>query len=106
MQNYGLEDLVKLGIREDDGIKFTKGMFNSSKLIADIGKYITVSFEEGILEHCNRYWKKWSRFYNEFKSFTKLFLNLYSKSILINCDEWELNTFIIEINLACIDMNF
>lgn len=44
----GMEDCVKLGIREDDGIKFTKGMFNSSKLIADIGKYITVSFEEGI----------------------------------------------------------
>ncbi len=44
----GKEDLVKFGIREDDGIKFTKDMFDSSMLIADIGKYITVSFEEGI----------------------------------------------------------
>lgn len=44
----GKEDLVKFGIREDDGIKFTKDMFDSSKLMADIGKYITVSFEEGI----------------------------------------------------------
>lgn len=42
------EDLVKFGIREDDGIKFTKEMFDSSKLIAEIGKYITVSFEEGV----------------------------------------------------------
>ena len=44
----GKEDLVKFGIREDDGIKFTMDMFDSSKLMADIGKYITVSFEEGI----------------------------------------------------------
>lgn len=44
----GKRELVKFGIREDDGIKFTKDMFDSSKLMADIGKYITVSFEDGI----------------------------------------------------------
>lgn len=44
----GKRELVKFGIREDDEIKFTKDMFDSSKLMADIGKYITVSFEDGI----------------------------------------------------------
>ena len=29
------EDLVKFGIREDDGIKFTKDMFDSSNLVKD-----------------------------------------------------------------------
>ena len=44
----GKRELVKFGIREDNGIKFTKDMFDSSMLMADIGKYITVSFEDGI----------------------------------------------------------
>lgn len=44
----GRENLVKFGLRKDDGIVFTKEMFDSSKLINEIGNYVTVSFYEGI----------------------------------------------------------
>lgn len=45
---FGREDLIKLGIRPDDGIKYTIDMFNTSPLKEDIGEYITKSFSDGI----------------------------------------------------------
>lgn len=42
------EDLIKIGIRPDDGIKYTLDMFDTTPLKEDIGEYITKSFAEGI----------------------------------------------------------
>lgn len=42
------EDLIKIGIRPDDGIKYTMDMFDTKPLKEDIGEYTTKSFTEGI----------------------------------------------------------
>lgn len=42
------EDKVKIGIRQDDGIKYSAEMFDVTDLMNDIGNYISKSFEEGI----------------------------------------------------------
>lgn len=45
---FGRKDLIKLGIREDDGIRYNLEMFDPSELKKDIGNYISKSFTEGI----------------------------------------------------------
>ena len=42
------ENLIKIGAREDDGIKYSFDMFNTSSLKEDIGNYITRDFTDGI----------------------------------------------------------
>ena len=45
---YGREDLIKIGVRPDDGIRYTMEMFDASPLKEAIGKYVTKNFTEGI----------------------------------------------------------
>lgn len=48
------ENLIKIGAREDDGIKYRYDMFDVSALKEDIGEYISMGFEEAIrftIEH-------------------------------------------------------
>lgn len=47
-QEYGREDLIKIGIRPDDGIKYSFDMFDIDDLVQDIGNYNITDFEEGI----------------------------------------------------------
>lgn len=42
------EKLIKVGVREDDGIKYDYSMFDINNLKNDIGNYISKSFEEAI----------------------------------------------------------
>lgn len=41
-------DLVKIGLRDDDGIRYSYEMFDTSNLIREIGQYVSISFEKGI----------------------------------------------------------
>lgn len=45
---YGNPELIQIGARQDDGIKYYYSMFDNSALVLDIGNYVTMSFEEGI----------------------------------------------------------
>ena len=45
---YGKEELIKIGVRNDDGIKYSFDMFNTDDLVNDIGNYISMDFEEAI----------------------------------------------------------
>lgn len=47
-REYGKEELIKIGVRPDDGIKYTFDMFDTTELIKDIGNYISKNFTEGI----------------------------------------------------------
>lgn len=47
-RQYGKEELIKIGVRPDDGIKYTLDMFDTTKLVNDIGNYVTKTFTEGI----------------------------------------------------------
>ena len=42
------EHLIKIGVRPDDGIKYSFDMFENKELINDIGNYISMEFEEAI----------------------------------------------------------
>ena len=42
------ENLIKIGGRDDDGIKYDYSMFDISKLVEDIGVYVKVDFSDGI----------------------------------------------------------
>ena len=44
----GCADKVGIGIRPDDGIKYTMDMFDNSDLVSAIGEYISMPFDEGI----------------------------------------------------------
>jgi UDP-glucose 4-epimerase len=44
----GKKNLIGIGERPDDGIKYSFDMFNSNPLIEEIGDYNTVTFDEGI----------------------------------------------------------
>lgn len=46
----GCAEKVGIGIRADDGIKYTMEMFDNSDLVTDVGNYVTTSFDEGILK--------------------------------------------------------
>ena len=45
---YGKQQLIKIGKRPDDGIKYTLEMFDTSDLQNDIGCYVRKSFSDGI----------------------------------------------------------
>lgn len=47
-ETYGRPDLIKIGIRPDDGITYTEAMFDNSPLVADIGEYVSHSFSDAI----------------------------------------------------------
>lgn len=47
-RQYGREDLIQIGVRRDDGIKYSFEMFDTTELYKDIGNYISKSFTEGI----------------------------------------------------------
>lgn len=47
-QLCGKEDFIKIGLRPDDGIKYTLDMFDTAPLKKDIGEYITKHFTDGI----------------------------------------------------------
>lgn len=42
------EELINVGVRPDDGIKYSFDMFDIETLCSDIGEYVSMSFEEGI----------------------------------------------------------
>lgn len=44
----GYADKVGIGIRPDDGIKYTMEMFDNSDLVEAIGKYVSTDFDNGI----------------------------------------------------------
>lgn len=44
----GKESLIKIGIRPDDGIKYDFAMFDTEKLVKDIGEFVSTSFEDSI----------------------------------------------------------
>lgn len=46
----GCADKVGIGVRADDGIKYTMAMFDNSDLVSAVGNYVTTSFDEGILK--------------------------------------------------------
>lgn len=47
-QLCGKEELIKIGLRPDDGIKYTLDMFNTEPIKEDIGEYVTKNFTDGI----------------------------------------------------------
>lgn len=47
-EQYGKKELIKVGIRPDDGIKYTLDMFDIKELVNDIGDYTSKTFSEGI----------------------------------------------------------
>lgn len=47
-RQYGHEERIRIGVRPDDGIVYTMDMFDTSKLVQDIGEYVTRSFTDGI----------------------------------------------------------
>lgn len=44
----GKEKLIKIGTREDDGIKYTYDMFKTEALVKEIGRYVSRDFSEWI----------------------------------------------------------
>lgn len=44
----GKEELIKIGKRPDDGIKYDWSMFDTVSLVSDIGEYVSMGFTEGI----------------------------------------------------------
>lgn len=51
----GRPDLIKIGVRPDDGIIYKSEMFDNSKLIADIGEYVKKPFSESITYTIDNY---------------------------------------------------
>lgn len=49
----GRRDVIKIGLRPDDGIRYDFGMFNTDSLRKDIGDYVSMPFEEGISKTIN-----------------------------------------------------
>lgn len=46
----GCADKVGIGVRADDGIKYTMEMFDNSDLVSAVGEYVSTSFDEGIVK--------------------------------------------------------
>ena len=44
----GREDLIKIGARGDDGVRYTFEMLDTSDLVKDIGEYVSGTFDERI----------------------------------------------------------
>lgn len=51
----GHEELIKIGVRPDDGIKYSIDMFDVSDLKKAIGDYVDTSFKEGIMRTLKAY---------------------------------------------------
>lgn len=49
------KELIKIGIRKDDGIKYDYSMFDNTALCDDIGDYISTDFTAGILKTLESY---------------------------------------------------
>ena len=49
------KELIKIGIRKDDGIKYDYSMFDNTALFDDIGDYISTDFTAGILKTLESY---------------------------------------------------
>lgn len=49
----GKKSLIKIGERGDDGIRYSKEMFDNKKLVQVIGNYVSTPFEEGIKKTAN-----------------------------------------------------
>lgn len=49
------EHLIKIGVRDDDGIKYSFDMFDNKDLINDIGNYISMDFDEAIKYTIEKY---------------------------------------------------
>ena len=47
-KTYGKKELIKFGVRSDDGIKYTLSMFDTTELVTEIGDYTSKTFSEGI----------------------------------------------------------
>ena len=52
---YGRPDLIKIGVRPDDGIIYTESMFDNTSLREDIGNYVSTSFSDGIRLTISKY---------------------------------------------------
>lgn len=48
-KQYGKPELIKIGIRADDGIVYKMDMFDTKRLVDEIGEYTSRTFSEGIL---------------------------------------------------------
>lgn len=46
----GYADKISIGVRDDDGIKYSMDMFDNSDLVSLIGEYATTPFDEGIVK--------------------------------------------------------
>lgn len=46
----GCADKVGIGVRADDGIKYTMKMFDNSDLVFAVGDYVSTTFDEGIVK--------------------------------------------------------
>ena len=40
--------MIKIGYRQDDGIKYTFDMFDTTAIKEDIGEFVTMNFTNGI----------------------------------------------------------
>lgn len=49
----GCVDKVGVGIRPDDGIKYSMDMFDNSDLVSSIGEYVSTDFDSGITKTIN-----------------------------------------------------
>lgn len=49
----GYADKVGIGIRSDDGIKYSLEMFDNTDLVDAVGNYVSTSFDEGICKTIN-----------------------------------------------------
>lgn len=47
-QICGKSDFIKIGVRPDDGIRYSIDMFSIDDLVADIGEYVKTKFKQGI----------------------------------------------------------
>lgn len=54
-EKCGKTELIKIGVRPDDGIVYKIEMFDNSKLIADIGEYVNKTFSESIMYTIENY---------------------------------------------------
>lgn len=52
---YGREDLIRIGERPDDGIRYSFNMFDTTDLKDDIGNYVSGSFTEHIEDTIKNY---------------------------------------------------
>ena len=51
----GKRNLIRVGIRPDDGVVYTMKMFDTTRLVTDIGNYVSVTFTEGIKRTLKNY---------------------------------------------------